>query len=229
MQSTAESNNIPSLVAIYQVEKREEKMKKERKSGRQMLAPTSGESIKLSDITKDDIAPLFSGFLPIVSRELPFAVMKFLAFDTVATALITLINAQPQIIEPEQIGTGTIGLTVSAVSGAVAGLAGAFVSHPADLILTLTSSKKKKKGNEVDGADDDPVDVDLISVFKDLLSKDGGIVNLYTGFPARSTFFFLVIGLQFFLYDYAKNVFHVGSDDLTLILDVFYAIRQGLL
>jgi hypothetical protein len=38
-----------------------------------------------------------------------------------------------------------------------------------------------------------------------------------------------VIGLQFFLYDYVKNLFQVGSDDLSLVLDVFYAVRQGLL
>jgi hypothetical protein len=63
---------------------------------------------------------------------------------------------------------------------------------------------------------------------KDLLAKEGGIANLFLGLPARSIFFFLVIGLQFFLYDYVKNVFEVGSDDLTLVLDVFYAVRQGL-
>lgn len=64
---------------------------------------------------------------------------------------------------------------------------------------------------------------------KDLLEKDGGIVNLFTGLPARATFFFLVIGLQFFLYDAVKGLFEVSSDDLTLVLDVFYAIRQGLI
>jgi hypothetical protein len=37
-----------------------------------------------------------------------------------------------------------------------------------------------------------------------------------------------VIGAQFFLYDYLKTIFEVGTDDLTLVLDVFYAIRQGL-
>lgn len=87
-----------SIFSDFLVEKREEKSKKTTKSGRQVRAPTvfhSGEMTKLTDITKDDIAPLFSGFLPIVSRELPFAVMKFLAFDTVATLLITLVNSQP--------------------------------------------------------------------------------------------------------------------------------------
>lgn len=173
------------------------------------------------DIQLKDIQPLFSGFYPIASRELPFAVIKFLAFDLIASSTMTIINSQPQIIEPIQVGSGSIGLTVSALSGAVAGLFGALVSHPADLILTLTSSKKKSD-------DESSKESDWKTIVQDLIQKEGGIFNLYAGFPARSSFFFLVIGLQFFLYDYAKTVFEVGSDDLTLVLDVFYAIRQGL-
>lgn len=125
-----------------------------------------------------------------------------------------------------QVGAGGIGLTISAVSGAIAGLAGAFVSHPADLVLTLTSSKQKRSPNSKDGSSQDTVD--WKPLVRELVSQEGGLLNLFTGLPARSIFFFLVIGLQFFLYDYAKNIFQVGSDDLTLVLDVFYAIRQGL-
>lgn len=62
-----------------------------------------------------------------------------------------------------------------------------------------------------------------------LIAADGGVSNLFTGFSARAVFFFLVIGLQFFLYDYIKTLLDVGTDDLTLVLDVFYAVRQGLL
>lgn len=175
--------------------------------------------LTLRDVRAEDIKPLFSGFYPIVSRELPFAVVKFLAFDLIATSIIALINSQPQIIEPIQVGAGSVGLAVSAGSGAIAGLFGALVSHPADLILTLTSSKNQSNDNS---------ETDWKVLVKELLDKDGGIFNLYAGFPARASFFFLVIGLQFFLYDYAKGVFEVGSDDLTLVLDVFYAIRQGL-
>ncbi|KAI2491302.1 hypothetical protein MHU86_23247 [Fragilaria crotonensis] len=118
---------------------------------------------------------------------------------------------------PVQVGVGTTGLAISAISGAFAGVAGAFVSHPADLILTLTSTAK---GNE---------NLDWKDVVKELLLREGGIANLFIGLPARSVFFFLVIGLQFFLYDYVKNIFEVGSDDLSLVLDVFYAVRQGFL
>ena len=178
-------------------------------------------NITFKDINVKDVKPLFSGFYPIVSRELPFAVVKFLAFDLIATSTLAAINSQPQVIEPIQVGSGTIGLTVSALAGAIAGLFGAFVSHPADLILTLTSSQKKSD----EAFEEEP---DWKTIVQDLIQKEGGVFNLYTGFPARASFFFLVIGLQFFLYDYAKTVFQVGSDDLTLVLDVFYAIRQGL-
>ena len=193
------------------------------------------------DIRWEDLPLLYKGFSPIASRELPFAVAKFLAFDIVAKVLVTLINSQPDSI-PIQVGVGTTGLAVSALAGAVAGIAGAFISHPADLVLTLTSSTAKK----TDEADKTMIDdefhahensktsndkensADWRPIVKELISKDGGLSNLFIGFPARATFFFLVIGLQFFLYDYVKNLLDVGSDDLTLVLDVFYAVRRGL-
>ena len=150
---------------------------------------------------------------------------KFLVFDLMASAFVTIINSQPQISEPVQVGAGAIGLLISAGAGAVAGIAGAVISHPADLILTLTS----KSSSNTDVSDDsDQGGPSWLPLVKELISKDGGLSNLFAGLPARATFFFLVIGLQFFLYDYAKNVFQVGSEDLTLVLDVFYAIRQGL-
>jgi hypothetical protein len=97
---------------------------------------------------------------------------------------------------------------------------------PADLILTYTSATKKKK-SVAEGEDDEKAP-DWKGVVKELLSREGGLANLYIGIQPRLTFFFLVVGLQFFLYDYVKNLLNVGSDDLSLVLDVFYAIRQGL-
>jgi len=92
------------------------------------------------------------------------------------------------------------------------------VSHPADLVLTLTSASSREQGKSRDWKD----------IVKELIASDGGLSNLFSAFPARALFFFLVIGLQFFLYDYIKTLLDVGEDDLQLILDVFYAVRQGL-
>ena len=71
-------------------------------------------------------------------------------------------------------------------------------------------------------------DTSIIAVLWGELKKPGGVLNLFVGLPSRATFFFLVIGLQFLLYDYVKILLGVGSEDLNLVLDVFYTIRQGL-
>lgn len=174
-------------------------------------------------IAASDLLPLWGGFPPTLSRELPFAIAKFLAFDLIANGIVGIVNAQAgEGALPVQVGAGTVGLAISAFAGAIAGVAGAVVSHPADLILTLSSVSK---GDD----DDDTEEKDWKQVVQEIISQDGGIANLFVGFPARASFFFMVIGLQFFLYDYVKNLFQVGSDDLSLVLDVFYAVRQGLM
>lgn len=180
----------------------------------------------LRSLRPKDIQPLWAGFAPTLSRELPFAIAKFLTFDVLAKTLTDWLNAQAgEGALPIQVGVGPLGLTVSALAGAVAGVAGAIVSHPADLILTKTSARKRARSSESDANSDSG---DWKDVIKDLISQDGGLANLFVGLGARATFFFLVIGLQFFLYDYVRNLLQVGAEDLSLVLDVFYAVRAGL-
>jgi len=226
-----EGQPVKVVFSDFLKEKRKERNTKTPKLGKRSsnynTIDNDSSLIGLTNLQKEDLQPLFSGFIPILSREFPFAVAKFLAFDLIASTTINIINSLfvGGAEQPVEVGIGTIGLIVSASSGSVAGLFSAFVSHPADLILTLTSASKDKTADN-DGNNDSSSDWRLI--VEDLLAQEGGIKNLYAGFSARATFFFLVIGLQFFLYDYTKNIFQVSSDDLTLVLDVFYAIRQGL-
>ena len=189
-----------------------------------------GEDFDFRRLKPRDVLPLWSGFAPILSRELPFAIAKFLTFDLIAKTVVVFLNSQAsEGALPVQIGVGPIGLAVSAGAGAIAGIAGAFVSHPADLILTKTSASKRKDNESATiTPESDGKGPQWVEVVKDLISQDGGVANLFVGLSSRSVFFFLVIGLQFFLYDYVKNLFQVGSDDLNLVLDVFYAVRAGL-
>lgn len=167
-----------------------------------------------------------------MSRELPFAITKFLVFDVIAKFILAFLNGQAQEgAPPIQVGTGPTGLAVSAGAGALAGIAAAIVSHPADLILTYTTAASGSSQTEPSSSstsEEDEESPDWRDVVRDLTSKEGGFANLFLGLPARATFFFLVIGLQFFLYDFVKTLLQVGSDDLNLVLDVFYAIRAGL-
>jgi hypothetical protein len=189
------------------------------------------EGVALADINPRELLPLWAGFAPTLSRELPFAIAKFLVFDLLARFAIDFINSQTQEgALPVQVGVGPAGLAVSAIAGAIAGVAGAIVSHPADLILTYTSASRSQKpqGDTMASVETSSAPPGWVALVRELLSRDGGIANLFLGLPARATFFFLVIGLQFFLYDYVKNLFEVGTDDLSLVLDVFYAVRAGL-
>lgn len=185
-------------------------------------------NFELKELRPQDFKPLWQGFGPTASRELAFAIPKFLAFDIIAKAITGSINSQlsPGAL-PIQVGVGGTGLAISAFSGAIAGIAGAIVSHPADLILTRLSASQRSSAVDEE-ADGDEGEVDWKDIVKELLGKEGGLANLFVGLVPRVVFFFLVIGLQFFLYDYAKNLLQVGSDDLSLVLDVFYAVRQGL-
>ena len=89
------------------------------------------EEFNFKNVKPEDVLPLWSGFAPTLSRELPFAIAKFLAFDILARALTGLLNSQTQEgALPIQVGVGPVGLTVSAVAGAIAGVCGAIVSHP---------------------------------------------------------------------------------------------------
>jgi hypothetical protein len=197
---------------LYFKDEKSEKKEEEKRN-------SSYEEFDLKSLRPADLLPLWAGFAPTLSRELPFALAKFLTFDVLARFLIKLLNDTEGAM-PVQVGVGPVGLAVSAAAGAVAGIAGAIVSHPADLILTKTSARSRS----ADGQEPP----DWRGIVKELISKDGGLSNLFIGLGTRSFFFFLVVGLQFFLYDYVKNFFQVGQDDLSLVLDVFYAIRAGL-
>jgi hypothetical protein len=93
-------------------------------------ARAPGTELSLYDLKPKDLLPLWAGFPPTVSRELLFAIPKFLAFDIISKGLIGFINSEAGSgALPIQVGVGTEGLLISAISGAVAGLAGATVSH----------------------------------------------------------------------------------------------------
>jgi len=206
----------------------EEKLTKNNNGDDDDMADFDMKTLDLKDYT-----PLWAGFGPTTSRELAFGIPKFLVFDIVAKAFTGLINSQMgQGALPIQVGVGGAGLAISAISGAFAGIVGALVSHPADLILTRLSASKPGEAeddSESTTSTSSSSEPDWKDILDELLSKDGGVANLFVGLAPRLVFFFLVIGLQFFLYDYVKNLLQVGSDDLSLVLDVFYAVRQGLI
>ena len=84
----------------------------------------------------EDIKPLWSSFLPIVSRELPFALTKFLIFDLASGTIADLINGSSLLGDEEiKVGVGGLGLLLSAFAG---GLAGVFLEGRNDVWYLMT-------------------------------------------------------------------------------------------
>merc|ERR1712032_1677910 len=89
--------------------------------------------LDLNKLELKDYLSLWAGFGPTASRELAFAIPKFLVFDIIAKSIVGIINSNMgQGALPIQVGVGSAGLAISAFSGAFAGIAGVIVSHPAD-------------------------------------------------------------------------------------------------
>ncbi|KAG5189795.1 mitochondrial carrier domain-containing protein [Tribonema minus] len=144
----------------------------------------------------------YGGLSTLLFREMPFAIAKFLVFDLVRNALFEAFPlAQEGFLSS---------LALSLVSGMAAGVAGAIVSNPADVLLTRLNTACR-----------DPARTTWQAELKVLLAEEGGFKKLGDGLGLRAVFFGSAIALQFFLYDYFKAILKVAPDDLGQVLDVF--------
>merc|ERR1711937_1135692 len=89
----------------------------------------------------EGIGGFYSGFLPILAKQIPYTCAKFVVQGTAADAIYTSIGKSPSEV------SGTTGLGISLTSGVIAGVAAAIISHPADTLL----SKINKAGAGGDG------------------------------------------------------------------------------
>jgi len=155
-------------------------------------------------VDTNGIRQLFNGYFPLLVRDIPFTISKFLVYDLVQKFMF---NAFPVTEEDP-----ALTLAVSLLAGLVAGVTGAIVTTPPDNILTKVSFRST----------DQSTSSDWKQIVKELLQEqEGGIANLFRGVGLRSFYFGSLISLQFFLYDFFKILFHVSSDDLKVVLDVF--------
>jgi hypothetical protein len=108
---------------------------------------------------------------------------------------------------------------VSLVAGAVAGIAGALVSSPADLLLTKQQSGGDGGGHgggDVDGGSGD----DEISTGTNT-TINNPFEGVFAGVGVRCLFFAASISVQFLLYDYFRTLLGVSPSDLSEGMDVF--------
>merc|ERR1712032_42894 len=100
------------------------------------LASGFGKMFKL-----EGIPGFYQGFGPILCKQIPYTCAKFLVQGTAADTMYTSMGKTPAEI------SGATNLGISLLSGVIAGVAAAIISHPADTLL----SKVNKAGAGGDG------------------------------------------------------------------------------
>ena len=151
-----------------------------------------------------DVARLFDGLPALLGRELPFGVTKLLTFVAVQDTILTLFPAARE--------RPAFALAASLVAGVSSGLASAFVSQPADTVVTRLAVTN---ATDVRAAIDD--------VLSDAPPGDRAAQAklLYAGVAQRMASTAIIVTAQFILFDGLRALLAVSKDDLSVVLDVF--------
>lgn len=135
----------------------------------------------------EGVGGFYSGFLPILGKQIPYTMAKFAVQGNVADAIYAGMGKTPSDLSP------TTNVGVSLLSGTAAGVAAAVISHPADTLL----SKVNKAGAGGDGT----MMVRLMNI-----AKETGFVNLCTvGLLPRCVMIGTLTAGQFGIFDSVMN------------------------
>jgi len=131
-------------------------------------------------------AGFFKGLVPLWSRQVPYTIVKFVAFEWFVQFFYDNIFTKGK----QNYGKGTqLGITFA--SGYLAGIFCAIISHPADTIL----SKLVAKGN-IEGTLGQKVG---------LIVNETGFKGLWAGLTTRIIMIGTLTGLQWWIYDSFKT------------------------
>jgi len=134
-------------------------------------------------LSTDGVLGFYAGLGPILFKQIPYTMAKFAVQGKAAELIYRSAGTSP-----EQAGKGT-NLSISLLSGVMAGVVAAIVSHPADTLL----SKINKKGAGGTGSTSSR----LLAIAREM-----GFVKLcLTGLPARCIMIGTLTAGQFGIFD----------------------------
>jgi len=191
---------------------------------------TPFEAVRIRMVERPDFAPslpaalaryvedssllsLYDGLPPLMVRQVLFGMVKFLIFDFCSDAILATLPAEART-------TVAVSLLVALLSGAIAGVAAAIVSQPADVLLTRIA----RGGGDCQGAL--PGRVNQLQLLKQeaiVVYRQFGLEGFFLGLGSRCLWSGAIIAGQFFLYDVFKSAFKVTAADLTQFLDMLSA------
>lgn len=85
----------------------------------------------------------YSGFGPILFKQVPYTMAKFVVYETAAENIYAMIGTPK-----EQLSNGMV-TTVNLGSGMIAGTCAAIISQPADTLLSKINKQKGQEGKSI--------------------------------------------------------------------------------
>ncbi|KXG49351.1 Mitochondrial carrier protein [Penicillium griseofulvum] len=136
-------------------------------------------------LKEEGIGAFYSGFGPILFKQVPYTMAKFVVFEKVSETILANVNKETLS------DSGKTGINLG--SGLIAGLAAAIISQPADTMLS--------KINKTQGAPGEGTVTRLIKIGKEL-----GIRGSYGGIGARLFMVGSITAGQFAIYGDIKRM-----------------------
>jgi len=130
---------------------------------------------------------LFKGLSPLWARQIPYTVMKFVAFERTVEAFYKHI-----LTKPKSEYSKATQLSVTFCSGYIAGVLCALVSQPADTMVSKLNSLKSEGGSNTDN---------MKKIYAQI-----GFSGLWRGLGARIIMVGTLTGLQWWIYDSFKTL-----------------------
>ncbi|CAI7599419.1 unnamed protein product [Penicillium glandicola] len=136
-------------------------------------------------LKEEGIGAFYSGFGPILFKQVPYTMAKFVVFEKVSETILSKVNKDTLS------DAGKTGINLG--SGLIAGLAAAIISQPADTMLS--------KINKTPGAPGEGTVTRLVKIAKEL-----GIRGSYGGIGARLFMVGSITAGQFAIYGDIKRL-----------------------
>lgn len=137
-------------------------------------------------LREEGIGAFYNGFTPILFKQIPYNIAKFVVFEHAANTYFRLAGGRDSLSSNSQTG-------INLLAGLTAGFAAAIVSQPADTLLSKVNKTKKAPGQSTIG---------LLGQ----LAKQLGFFGSFAGLPTRLIMVGTLTSLQFAIYGDLKKI-----------------------
>ena len=167
------------------------------------------------DAGRNVYATLYQGLPALMTRQVIFGSVKFLAFERACEAMFATW--------PFLKDSAGLALGVTLVAGGLSGVLSSVVSQPADSVLTYIAATNSNSDNSDSNNSDSNSSDSMSSNSNSLLSsvstmvENEGVSSLFRGLGGRCIWAAAIISGQFVLYDVFRSALGINTEDLSQV------------